>query len=213
MTYRFTVLDSRATQYVDGCLRKSNCLGVLVVARKDLRNGETLGLLPEGTRDSAYNFESGFHSDRIGSIDSSGSYVQRVQSTEDEAARWLGARLAEDHTLLFVAESYLLRPSDLQLVPNASTTTVASNEFVYYLAWGAPQTKEALSLVYERPLGVSVIAKLGCDAAEWVAGRHHLEDSDLEHLADCTIAVLVGGYDGESILLWTSVDWRPVENL
>jgi hypothetical protein len=205
MNARFVTMDARALDHVREELEATNRLGRLVASTLDLDEGRVFGFIPESHVPDTYNFRRGIFQ-RVGRPRTpvAGGYVEEVPSTEAEVAVWVHTALASDRRRALVCESYLLRAKDLTRASQLPRRTVAGGDYVYHWATHGDAPEEVRAVVrmaYPVPVGFAVISALPVSPAQML-GCSELDRRILSAIAAAIECVLVGAYDGESVLIW-----------
>jgi hypothetical protein len=207
MSALFVQLDERGIDYLTSELRFANQLGQLVSANVDLTDGIVFAVTPsEGGRDP-YEFKSAiFPRTPTARTPIPGGYIEAVPSTEEDVAVWVNRELRASARRAFVCESYLLRARSLGRASLLPQRTIPSAEFVYHLAvHGDPpeDIADTVRMVYPVPLGFGTVCSPSIDLSTF--GRDQPFDAQsLLAIAKSTEGILVGAYDGESVVIWLS---------
>jgi hypothetical protein len=112
--------------------------------------------------------------------------------------------LLADSRRALVSESFLLRAKDLARASYLPTHTIRGGEFVYFWATRGDtiaEIREVVGMAYPVPVSFAVLSALPVAAAEALAGRE-LDEGILSTIAIGAECVIVGAYDGESVLIW-----------
>ncbi len=209
----FTQLDSRGINYVENEMKVSNYLGKEVLARVKLTDGHAFALVPENHEPDIYRFRSSvFPNVGRERTNVPGGHVESVPTTSRALVSWVHGVLKADLSRLFVCESYLLRAKDLARVSNLPRRTIVAWDFAYHCAVGNDPTEEiaaAVEAVYPVPLGFALISSPAAEPLALVAGTSFTQD-ELTMIASTVATIIVGAYDGESVLLWQK---RPTRQL
>jgi hypothetical protein len=204
---RAVELDSRANNHVQSELEWTNQLGRLVISSVDLTGGTVYAIVPEPHIGDLYRFREAVFplDDNAERTAIPGGYVMPVQHTEADVAVWAQSVLAGDAAHVLVCESWVLRAPDVGHPALLPRRTVTSGEFVYHWATRGDDENVAnvVNAIYPVPLGVGVIAKLPVPPAQLLGGAT-ISPADLSLVARNTHCILLGAYDGESVLVWMS---------
>lgn len=179
----------------------SNQIGRLLLSSNDLSEGAIVAAVPEHHRDP-YAFRAGIFDQRGSRVPVEGGYMQAVPSTQDALSAWVHGVLKEDNHRAILTESFLLRAGDLVRTSGLPRHTVTCGEFVYH--WASddqPMTEVAavVSSIYPVPLGLGIICTTD---PEDVLAKVTLSLDDLSKCVERVDCVLVGAYDGESVVMW-----------
>lgn len=209
MSY-FVALDDRVLEHAREELSHANALGKELLGVIDSGRGRWYAVSPEHALEHIYEFRTAVYRERK---DFPRIGVERVRSTERDVAAWVAAILRRHTDWALVSESYLLRASDLGAAFPLPGATYSDSSFVYHVATPADSTEVILDVIrtiYAVPLGVGVIlsGRLPPAAPEGVA-----EIPQVSSLAPSAQIVLVGAYDGESVLVWIRQECRCELNL
>jgi hypothetical protein len=200
-------LDNRAVAHIEAELASANPLGRCVLQHHDLAKGSVWAVVPEGQTGEVYNFRSGLHRNAAVARRSipSGGVVEAVPSTEDKVTEWLMENLGRWPDALFLSESFLLRTADLERLGPSPARVLSSGDHVY-LGVGHRDRRDAIAaavnMTYEVPLGVGVLARLKSGRLLGLGDREALSASELASIVESLVVLMVGAYDGESVLLW-----------
>jgi hypothetical protein len=206
MNAKILPLDARAIRYLRSEMEATNQIGRAVLASIVLEDGSIVAVVPERHSPNMYDFRSSiFPRGERGRSAVSGGYVETVPSTEGAVSAWVSGVLQLDARRAIVCESYLLRAADLERAARLPRRTVASGDFVYHWAAHVDSEDDVASVVrmaYPVPLGFAVICTFPVDPIELLGGAT-IDPSVLATIARSTDCVLLGAYDGESVLVWT----------
>lgn len=205
MNTRFVEMDARAVAYVRSELEATNKVGQLIAATLNLDEGQVLAAVPDSYLSDTYNFREGIFQ-RVGldRTNAPGGYVEEVPSTEADVAARVCRAMSLDRRRALICESYLLRAKDLAQASYLPIHTAVCGEFVYHWVTHGDAHEDILTVVrlaYSRPLGFAVLSALPVTPAEMLA-RSELDANILSTIATTAECVLVGAYDGESVLIW-----------
>lgn len=207
MTARVVGLDARAIAHIEAELKVANPLGRGILQHHNLTAGRSWSVVPEGPIGDIYDFRSGIH--RTAPVVRNpvpGGFVESVPSTDGWVTAWLSDVMEGWRDALLLSESFLLRATDLPRIQPGAARMLACGDFVY-LAADRLDSREALTTVvrtaYEVPLGLGVLTRIGSDSPSWLHDRKTLGDSELGAIFASLVLLMLGAYDGESVLLWT----------
>jgi hypothetical protein len=204
--------DARGRDYIRSELEATNQLGRLVLSAVELDKGKVMGVIPEPHAPDIYAFKAGiFLSAGREQWPVAGGHIEEVPSTEVEVASWVHTVLNSGSRRVFVCESYLLRASEISRAKNLPRQTVAGGNFVYHWSATGDRPEDVAGVVrmaYPVPVGFSVICSLPTEAAEILEDQ--ISSAGLALLASHVDCIIVGAYDGESVLVWgRDEEFRP----
>jgi hypothetical protein len=205
MKAKIVHMDPRALNHIQSELEATNQLGRVVLSSIDLARGSAMAVLPEEHLQDTYAFRSGIFA-RGGQERTpvAGGYVETVPSTQDAVSAWVHDVLGSDSHRAIVCESYLLRAGDLDRASLLPRRTVACGDFVYHWAEHGDSEQDVAAVVrmaYPVPLGFGVICTLPVEPAQ-LLGAATINPSSLSTIARSTDCIILGAYDGESVLVW-----------
>jgi hypothetical protein len=212
MNFKAIKLDSRSVDYMKAEVSFTNEIGRALSSIVQWESGTCVAIVPAIHRENLYNFESSIF-DYSGQprIPVPGGEMQAVQSTSGFVSRWVSRILREDLARVFVCESFLLRSSDFRSSDQVPRGTFLCGKFVYHIATHVESDEsisDAVHMVYPVPLGLGLVGVLSGNHPNWLEGER-VDLDILLNIARNVEAILLGVYDGESVLIWTR-DESPI---
>lgn len=192
-------LDDRGTTWLAEKLKAANPLGQRFWQQVTSKSGKSYGLLPAGERLEPYNFERPlFAYERHGQARRT---IQQVVSTESDCVLWVESLLGAHADWSLISESYLMRKADLALNLELPGHTRYAGEFVYNYVTGSDSLESLEGIVqeiYRVPMGLGALVGLRIFPG--------VGEFNLDEIPPRVQAILVGAYDGESIVAWVPHD-------
>lgn len=201
----FVALDDRVLEHARDELSHANALGKELLSVIDSSHGRWYAVSPGHVLDHVYDFRTALHRERKALA---GVNIEKVPSTESDVAAWVGGVLGRHTDWALISESYLLRVSDIGTAFPLPGRTYSYSSFLYHVATAEDSTKVILDVVrtiYAVPLGVGAILSRGLPP---VRTEGLTEISEMSILASTARIVIVGAYDGESVLVWIHPECR-----
>ena len=210
----FRKLERAGNEYMLAELSFANALGKIFADKTLLDLGRTFAVLPsEGHRDPYAFKESIFTVNPAPRVPVKGGVVQQVPSTRHWVVNWVAETFRSNPSLALLSESFLWRRSDVEywVKENAphSGDDLVHGEFVYRFATPedpSDRIDACLDYVYPVPSGCAALWRLRADLRATIRTGNVLNDETLNWIKEGLVAILLGAYDGESVLVWTPND-------
>ncbi len=198
-------LDDSAHAHVLSELGSTNLLGRLVASYISLENGSLFSVVPEQRSANLYDFSRPiFPTSNNDGEAISGGFVREVPSTEQSVSKLVFDYLHSQANCVFICESFLLRAGDLGGPTSLPTRTLRCNDFVYHVALSGDSEAQVADVVrtsYVVPGGFAVLSSLLPTGASELRAEL-LSSEALDSIAQHAEGVVLGAYDGESVLVW-----------
>ena len=204
----FQKLERSANEYLRVELSLANPLAKRCADTAGFEAGNTFAVLPRNEHRNPENFDTGiFAYNPAPRIPVDGGFAQEVQTTKSFVVAWAFDLLRRDSARALIAESYILRRNLVENFANPTTSgALLSGDFAYRLVTSADPVEkvhDALNYVYPVPPGCAVLWRVGEEARNSLYEGRELRTDVLEMAATSVEAILLGAYDGESVLVWT----------
>jgi hypothetical protein len=205
--FKWFRLGSQGTQYVIDHLGSGKPLSTSLLSVVGAK-GYSYGLLPSDTESKAMeDFESG---GKVGAaVPKIFSGVQPVQTADLAVASFIQTFIREDESRVGIFENLFANPSDKWLVNAKGVVTCGSH--VYHVATSrATNINDIVAVLRSTrtPEFVGILTACSGLASRLNSPKPSMTESEIATMAHSAHMVMVGAYDGESVVAWSS---NPLE--